>query len=374
MPTYISNVDKQKKEVTLRLFGMIGRDVDGNMFARELATADEDADVINLHINCMGGDVVQGYSILSVMLNTKAHINVYVVGVAASMGAVIAVCGDKVYMYDYAKMMIHDPYFSGLDSSKLTPKEKKSLDSITDSLRVILSRRGKDKDQIAKLMKDETWFSAEEAKTSKLCDDVVSTRHSNQYSGLSVTDLMSRVSAEFSPNNNNNMMDFKAISKALGMAENATEQQIVDRINADKAKETARLKAVTDEYLERGVKAGLVTEKNKVKMVALANSDFDLFKDLVEERETAKTDTEGAPVVTDSSMEGTITVKSGMECYTRLSAALAGLKQTATPASAETKKTYDWYQKNDPIALAKMEKENPKQFKALLDAHEESFI
>ncbi len=372
MPTYISNVDKQKKEVTIRLFGMIGRDVDGNMFARELAAADEDADVINLHINSIGGDVVQGYSILSVMLNTKAHINVFVVGVAASMAAVIAVCGDKVHMYDYAKMMIHDPYFSGMDSSKLTPKEKKSLDSITDSLRVILSRRGKDKDQIAKLMKDETWFSAEEAKTAKLCDDVVSTRQSNQYSGLSVTDLMSRVSAEFSPNNNN--MDLKAIAKALGMAENATEQQIVDRINADKAKETARLKAVTDEYLERGVKSGLVTEKNKVKMVALANSDFDLFKDLVEERETAKTETETATVTVEVQEQGTTTAKSGMEGYTRLSAALAGLKQTATPAAAETKKTYDWYQKNDPIALAKMEKENPKQFKALLDAHEESFI
>lgn len=373
MPTYISNVDKQKKEVTLRLFGMIGRDVDGNMFARELATADEDADVINLHINCMGGDVVQGYSILSVMLNTKAHINVYVVGVAASMGAVIAVCGDKVYMYDYAKMMIHDPYFSGIDSDKLTPRQKKSLDSVTDSLRVILSRRGKDKDQIAKLMKNETWFGADDAKEAKLCDEVVSTRHTNQYSGLSVTDLMSRVSAEFSPNNNNNM-DFKAIATALGMPENATEKQIIDRINADKEKENAKQIALADEYLERGVKAGLVTEKNKDKMVALSKSDFDLFRDLVEEREAAKTETEGAPVSEVDEKASATAAKGAATGYNRLSAALAALQKNETPAAAETKKTYDWYQKNDPIALAKMEKENPKQFKALLDAHEESFI
>ena len=60
MPTYISNIDKPKKEATIRLFGMIGREVDGNLFARELASLDDQADIINLHINSIGGDVVQG--------------------------------------------------------------------------------------------------------------------------------------------------------------------------------------------------------------------------------------------------------------------------------------------------------------------------
>ena len=81
-------------------------------------------DTLDLHINSPGGDVTQGYSIISVILTMKTPINVYIVGIAASMAAVIAICGKNVYMYDYSRLMIHDPYFSGAETDKLTDKEK----------------------------------------------------------------------------------------------------------------------------------------------------------------------------------------------------------------------------------------------------------
>lgn len=375
MPTYISNIDKPKKEATIRLFGMIGREVDGNLFARELASLDDQADIINLHINSIGGDVVQGYSVVSVMLSMKAFVNVYVVGIAASMAAVIAVCGDKMHMYDYSKLMIHDPYFSGLNTEKLSEKQSKSLNSVTDSLRTILSRKGKQKEEIARLMKDETWFSAEEAKTAGLCDDIVSTKQVNEYKGLSTEDLFSRVAAEFSfsPNNNNNM-DFKAIAKELGLPENATEAVILAEIKRLNGVIAAQLTAKVDNYLERGAKCGLVTEKNKERMITLANADFDLFAGLVEDAETkADNDTEGASVAT-ATVTTPVAGAEGAK-YTRLSAALSAMQSAgaAVAAGAASKKTYDWYQKNDPKALIKMEQEDPKAFNALLDAHEQNF-
>lgn len=102
----------------------------------------------------------------------NAEIHVHVDGVAASMAAVIAVCGDRVFMYDYAQLMIHDPFFAD-EPSNLTPKQKKSLARCKATLQKILSRRGKDEGMIAKLMTAETWFSAEEALANGLIDEII---------------------------------------------------------------------------------------------------------------------------------------------------------------------------------------------------------
>ena len=115
--------DKKAKK-TIRMFGAIGTSFDGDQFAKELALMDGKYDTLDLHINSPGGDVTQGYSIISVILTMKTPINVYIVGIAASMAAVIAICGKTVYMYDYSRLMIHDPYFSGAETDKLTDKEK----------------------------------------------------------------------------------------------------------------------------------------------------------------------------------------------------------------------------------------------------------
>lgn len=118
-------MNNETKKRTVRLFGSIGNDIDGSRFANDLAELDEKVDQIDLHINSPGGSVDQGYSIVSVMLSMKSNVDVYIVGIAASMAAVIAVCGNRVKMYDYSKLMIHDPYFEGTASEKLTDKKKR---------------------------------------------------------------------------------------------------------------------------------------------------------------------------------------------------------------------------------------------------------
>jgi len=128
-----------------------------------------------------------------------------------------------------------------------------------------------------------------------------------------------------------------------------------------------------DNYLERGAKCGLVTEKNKERMITLANADFDLFAGLVEDAEVKTADeTETAPV-TAATVTTPVAGAEGAK-YTRLSAALSAMQSAgAATTGATSKKTYDWYQKNDPKALLKMEQEDPKAFNALLDAHEQNF-
>lgn len=368
MHIYISNIDKEKRKATIRLFGAIGQKVDGDQFAKELALLDEQADVIDLHVNSPGGDVAQGYSVVSVMLSMKAYVNVYVVGIAASMAAVIAVCGDRVHMYDYSKLMIHDPFFAGANPDKLSDKQKKSLASVTDSLRTILSRRGKAKEEIAKLMQEETWFSADEAKAAGLADEVISTKHKEEFKGLSADDILLRVAAEYLPNNNDSM-DLKKIAKELGLPDNATEADILAAIKKDRAALKKQEQDALDALLARGVKAGVVTEKNKEKMVKLAAADVELLTSLIEDAEASATTEEEAKEETkpeETKAEG--------KGFSRLSQALLDLRKSSPAASAAggTEKTYDWYQKHDPRALADMEKSDPKKFEALLNAYENS--
>lgn len=363
MPAYERIVNKEKREATLRMYGVIGRDVDGNRMALDLTQLDGTADTIHIHINSNGGSVDQGLSVVSAILSARAFIHVHVNGIAASMAAVIAVCGDKVSMQDYAKLMIHDPFLSGKGSNKLSPKDIKALDSIKDTLQTILSRRGCDKDKIASLMKDETWFNAEEAKTAGLIDDVVTTPRKEELSNLSTQELMDRVMNEYQPKKSFNMNE---IAKALGLPENATEQQILDAIRVKEKSRNDQMDALVSHYMALGAKNGIVTDKNTDKMQRLAAADFELFAEMVSEAPQ----TDAAPEEEDdASVKKTKIAQEG-----RLSAVLAELRATgaasATQKGSKTARTYDWYQKNDPRALARMESEKPKEFERLLNEYE----
>ena len=138
----------------MRLYGTIGSRVDGDYFAHELASLDrDDFDQIHIRMNSPGGNVFQGMSIVSAILSMNTPVCVHIDGIAASMAAVVAVAADRVCMMDFAKMMIHDPYFSGANEKTMSPKQKKALARLTDMLRQILSRRGQDETTMAKLMR-----------------------------------------------------------------------------------------------------------------------------------------------------------------------------------------------------------------------------
>lgn len=343
----------------MRLYGEIGREVDANQFAQALAGLDSQVETVHIHVNSPGGDVLSGLSVISAMRSMQAFVHVHVDGVAASMAAVIAVCGDRISMQDYSKLMIHDPFFSGTDKTKMSDKAVKALGSITDTLQTILSRRGCKKDKIASLMAAETWFTADEALTEGLIDEVVSSQRKTELENLTHTELLSRIANEYKPINNNDM-DLTKIAAELKLPATATEQQIVDAIKTRQAAVDEQRTALVNQYLAMGEKNGSVTDKNKERMKKLAVADFGLFAEMIADGETDESGKEGAASVTPAA------ANTG-----RLSAALDVLKgKGAGVQAATTQKSWDWYQKNNPKALKDMETGNPQEFKKLLDAYE----
>ena len=362
MSTYEHILNKEERTATVRLYGAIGTDVDGNSLAHLLAELGDspDIDIIQLRINSGGGSVFDGMSIVSAIRSSQAVTHCYVDGIAASMAAVIAVSGDKLYMMDYAKLMIHDPYFSG--GGTPGPKEQKALASLTDMLQTLLSRKGIGKEDIAKLMKEETWFSAEEAKAKHLADGIIPSKRKQELSALSTEELLARITNEYKPSSSKRSMN--EFAKLLGLPEDATEQQIMDKI---KERETAMAnlqESVIAQYVSMGEKNGIITEKNKERMVKLAKTDFSLFVELVS--------VEPAPAGTNVSTGSSVSTV--VSSQGRLSDAISQLGKSEKSGSPRTgqAKTWDWYQKHNPDYLNRLEKENPEAFNRLLDEYENS--
>lgn len=119
---------------------------------------------INIHINSVGGSVVDGMSVFSRILDCKIPTACYNDGLAASMGSIIWAAGKEVYMKDYALLMIHNPFNEG---------DGKTYDEVTDAfkkqLKIIYQKRfGLEDGEIEAIMngeegRDGTFFTAEEA-------------------------------------------------------------------------------------------------------------------------------------------------------------------------------------------------------------------
>lgn len=275
---YITTINNEIREATIRLYGTIGVKVDGDVFAQELAALDDlELDHVKLRINTQGGDVFQGMSIVSAIQSMKTPVYAYIDGIAASMGAVVAISSKKVYMADFAKLMIHDPYFAGTASEELSNKERKALERITDMLRQILSSRGKNEDEIARLMREETWFSADEAKLAGLCDEVVISSQPN-LKGLAPMQLVAVVDA----GSQSVEEDLRSrLLPILGLAGFVTDDEIIQAVSAGAS--------TPGKDIENALQMGFIDDSHLSLLRALGISDKKAFERFLSEKENALT-------------------------------------------------------------------------------------
>lgn len=105
------NIIPGKDAACILLYGEIGEydRVRSGDIARELIEAESASRQIDVRINSIGGDIFTGMAIFNAFRQSAADITIYIDGVAASMGSVIAACGKPVKMSRYARLMVHSP-------------------------------------------------------------------------------------------------------------------------------------------------------------------------------------------------------------------------------------------------------------------------
>lgn len=132
-----------------------------------------DLDHINLHIHSPGGDVFDGIAIYNLLNSHSASKTVYIDGLAASMASVIAMVGNPIIMPENAMMMIHKPWgITGGDANDM-----RDYADLLDKVEAVLipsyaKKTGKSSDELALLLGEETWMTAQECLEHGFADQI----------------------------------------------------------------------------------------------------------------------------------------------------------------------------------------------------------
>ena len=131
---------------------------------------------INLYINSPGGSVSAGLGIYDAIQHIKAPVNTTVVGLAASMGALLLSTGTgKRYATPHARVMIHQPLMNGVGGQvtdiEITARE--ALKTKELMAEILAKHTGQPIERVKADTERDHWLSAEEAKAYGLVDEVV---------------------------------------------------------------------------------------------------------------------------------------------------------------------------------------------------------
>ncbi len=131
---------------------------------------------ITFYINSPGGDVNQGLALYDFMQAISNPIKTVCFGMAASMGAIIFVSGNKRLLLPHSYVMIHDPLIrSGAGGTALSIKSlSDSIMRTRETLCSILAKHcGKTLEEIYEKSSDDTYFYGEEAVEYGAADEVI---------------------------------------------------------------------------------------------------------------------------------------------------------------------------------------------------------
>ncbi len=150
-----------------------------NDFVSELMYLTEKGDPVDIYINSPGGSVNAGLLIYDVLqaCSSKIEINLYCIGMAASMGAIILAGGPKGHRFilPHSKVMIHEPLISGGMGGSAT-SIKKTADSILETKAItngiLAEHTGKTIKEIDKATAFDNFMNAEEAVKFGIVDEI----------------------------------------------------------------------------------------------------------------------------------------------------------------------------------------------------------
>jgi len=267
-------INPDSDEPIFTLFHTIGRDdenphdpyIDGNMFAKELLYMDgEGKKRIQIWINCEGGNVKEGMSIISAILQIKTKVDTLNIGLAYSMGGFISLMGRKREGMDYSSYMYHDPYDpTGKGANKLVEALTKSLHT------TVVSRTGKSPEEVKAILGAETFYTAKEAHDAGFIDHVVNSADSNApRKGAGTKALKAYALAN--------------IKKVLAKVPNLDQSRLDNILNKDNSSITPKIKTMkvvaqalelNDEASETAIANAIKNIQSKLTVTDKANVDL----------------------------------------------------------------------------------------------------
>lgn len=174
-------VKNEGQRATVYIYGTIGDDwwcpEDANRAKDFSQTLDAlSPKPLDIRIDSCGGDVYEGFAIAGAIARYEGDTVAHIDGIAASAASYIALMADRVVMSDYAFLMIHNAWTccqGNRDEMRATADRLEGIDG--SIAQIVASRSGLCLDDAAAAMSAETWYTAAEAQSAGLCDEVVET-------------------------------------------------------------------------------------------------------------------------------------------------------------------------------------------------------
>jgi ATP-dependent protease ClpP protease subunit len=141
-------------------------------FAKEVRAIK--ASKIELHINSPGGAAFDGVTMYNAVRDHPAFVEVTVDGLAASAASVLAMSGDEIIMNRASELMIHDASGMCWGNADDMAETGAILDRLSADIAAIYAdRAGGTVTSWRDAMREETWYSANEAVEAGLAHHVV---------------------------------------------------------------------------------------------------------------------------------------------------------------------------------------------------------
>lgn len=131
---------------------------------------------IILNVNSPGGSVFDGLAIYNALARVReagTKITARIGGIAASAASFIVMAADTIEMPENAMMMIHMASGGAWGNADDMGKMQSILTQIDDSIvGIYTARTGRDEAEVREMLKNETWFSAADAKEAGFADTI----------------------------------------------------------------------------------------------------------------------------------------------------------------------------------------------------------
>ena len=167
------------KDRIIMLTGPVEDNMANSVIAQLLVLdAQDNTKDIYLYVNTPGGSVSAGLAIVDTMNFIKSDVQTIVMGVAASMGTVIASSGakGKRFMLPNAEYLIHQPMGgagSGTQQTDMAIVAEHLLRTRNTLEKILAENSGKSVEQIHKDAERDYWMSAQETLEYGFIDEIM---------------------------------------------------------------------------------------------------------------------------------------------------------------------------------------------------------
>ncbi len=162
-------------EAEIFLYDVIGWPYN-DVFDLIRALSQLDVKNIILRVNSPGGDVFDGMAIFNALREHPANVTAKIEGLAASVASVIPLAADEVQAHKNSMYMIHDPWTVMAGNQYELREVADILQKISGNMIEAYSDKSNvGNRELKEMMKEETWFTAKEAKDRGFVDTILDT-------------------------------------------------------------------------------------------------------------------------------------------------------------------------------------------------------